>query len=101
MRKSVRTLNSGISNLDEILSLGQSPNDHIDLGYVTGECAKNSKFVPAAIVQESKMLYKMLPTTYPTSQMPGPTIGSISGPTVGTLFGHFHVKSQPKQKQKK
>ncbi|GAA0157377.1 hypothetical protein LIER_14656 [Lithospermum erythrorhizon] len=82
MKKSVHMLNSGTSKLDEILSLGQSPNDHTGVGYVAGECSKESKFIPAAKVKESQLLYQLLPTA-------------------GLTTGRPHVEALPKNKRKK
>ncbi|GAA0175976.1 hypothetical protein LIER_29052 [Lithospermum erythrorhizon] len=62
MRKSVRMLNSGTSKLDEILSLGQSPNNHTGVRYIAGEGVKESKFIPTAKANESQLSSQVLMT---------------------------------------
>ncbi|GAA0167509.1 hypothetical protein LIER_22428 [Lithospermum erythrorhizon] len=70
--------------------------------YVAGECVKKSKVVPAAKVQESKLLYKVLSTSDPTTgQTSDPTVGTTSDTTVGATSGSSHVKAQLKNTKKK
>ena len=55
LKKTVKMLNSGSTNLDQILTIGKTAGNHMGLGYMGESSNSKTVFVPAAKVEKTEV----------------------------------------------